>query len=139
MIRVPPPRMRTPSGHDIPIPESVFQGLQHVDAKIEGVRAEVAGLDGKIDKLTLAVSKIAASKRHDWAKIIGALGVAVPAIVGGVRLSMPAQEPTRVEVVHTPIDPRMAECRALQPGTQAQAECFARVQVEIQSGKPAAP
>lgn len=134
-----PYRARTPSGNDIPIPESVFQALRHVDEKVEGMRAEVAGIDAKVDKMAEAVTRLASRKGADMTKIIVALAATIPAIIGGVRLSTPTPEPARIEVQHTPIDPRMAECSSLQPGTQAQSECFARVQAEIQSGKRSAP
>jgi hypothetical protein len=135
-------RTRSPSGHDIPIPESVFHAIHHVDAKVEGVRAEVAGIGDKVDKLVQAVAERNASWKDKAVTQFGAIALAALAAMGGSRLIAPAApEPTRVEVVHTPINAAMAtECMSIQPGTNAQAECFARVQAEIQSGKrPATP
>lgn len=145
------PRHRTPSGHDIPIPESVFVHLQDLDEKIEAVEERVGGkieavetrVGGKLDAVEASVKSVAAKldagrsqTMLDLAKI---LVPAVVAIVGGQRLLAPAPEPQRIEVHSTPVDKRMAECMPLQPGTPAQLECFARVQAEIQSGQRPAP
>jgi hypothetical protein len=141
----PPPkpfqgRNRTPSGHDIPIPESVYQHMRQLDEKIDAVETR---LDTKLDGIGASIQSVAAKQDAsrnqtmiDLAKILVPFLVA---IVGGQRLLAPAATPERIEVVHTPIDPRMAECSSLQPGTQAQTECFARVQAEIQNGKRSAP
>lgn len=134
-----PPRRRTPSGHDIPIPESVFQALASVQVEHQATRAEVAGLRGDVAKIEKAVTRLAARRNSSMADLAKIIVPAVVAILGGGRLLAPSPEPTRVEVVRSPVDPRMAECVALQPGTQAHGECFARVQAEIQSGKRPAP
>lgn len=137
----PPPRFRTrtPSGNDIPIPESVFQAIHSVQQENAATRVEVAGLRSDVTEIKEAVGKIAAAKSQTMIDLAKVLIPAVVAIVGGQRLLAPTPEPARIEVQHTPIDPRMAECSSLQPGTQAQGECFARVQAEIQSGKRPAP
>jgi hypothetical protein len=134
-----PYRARTPSGHDIPIPESVFQAIHSVQQENAATRIEVAGLRSDVTEIKESVGKIAAAKSQTMIDLAKILIPAVVAIVGGQRLLTPTPEPARIEVQHTPIDPRMAECSSLQPGTQAQSECFARVQAEIQSGKRPAP
>jgi hypothetical protein len=142
MIRQPPPlpgRQRTPSGHDIPIPESVFQAIAAVQNDNRATRAEVAGLRDDVKETNRMVKSLAARRNSSMADLAKIIVPAVVAILGGGRLLAPSPEPTRTEVRYTPVDPRMAECRGLQPGTQAQGECFARVQAEIQSGKPATP
>lgn len=142
MNRQPPPPLRTarsPSGHDIPIPESVFQAIAQVQREGAATRAELAGVRSDVTEIKEAVGKIAAAKSQTMLDLAKILIPAVVAIVGGQRLLAPSQEPARTQVQYTPIDPRMAECSALRPGTQAQSECFARVQVEIQSGKRSAP
>lgn len=126
------PRARTPSGHDIPIPESVFQALHDIQQEN---RTWQENHDSEHRDLRQDIKVALAGRRHDWAKIIGAIAAAIPLIVGGVRVSTPTPEPARVEVIPSPVDPRMAECRSLQPGTQAQGECFARVQADIQAGR----
>jgi hypothetical protein len=138
MAPVTAPRARMPSGHDIPIPESVYVHMQTLDAKVEGVRAEVAGIGDKVDKLVEVVAERNASWKDKAVTQLGALALAVLAAVGGVRATTPTPEPARIEVYQTPISKEVApECMSLQPGTLAQGECFARVQAEIQSGKRA--
>ncbi len=137
MNRMPPPRRRTPSGHDIPIPESVFVHLQTLDEKIEAVEEKVGG---KLDAVEASVktlsAKLDAGRNQTMLDLAKILVPAVVAIVGGQRLLAPAPEPARIEVFQTPVNKQMApECMSLQPGTVAQAECFARIQAEIQSGK----
>lgn len=130
---------RTPSGHDIPIPESVFVGMASLEQAIrtQGQQAQVwqANHDSEHKALGEKLEQAIASKRHDWTKIIGAIAAAIPLIIGGVRATTPAPERPSFQVIPSPIDPRMATCSSIQPGTQAQAECFGRVQAEIQSGK----
>jgi hypothetical protein len=136
----PRPRPRTPSGNDVPIPESVFHAIASVQAEHAETRAEVAGLRSDVGEIKESVAKLAAAKGQTMVDLAKILVPAVVAIIGGQRLLAPAPAPAHVEVRHTPITPAMApECMSLQPGTTAQAECFARVQVEIQSGKRAAP
>ncbi len=137
-----PPRARTPSGHDIPIPESVFRAIQAVQDEHHETRVEVAALRSDVSEIKESVSKLAAARSQTMIDLAKVLVPAVVAIVGGQRLLAPNPQPTRVEVIETPISKQMApECMSLQPGTTAQAECFARVQAEIQSGKrpPSAP
>jgi hypothetical protein len=130
-----PPRARTPSGHDIPIPESVFQAVAAVQAENQATRVEVAALREDVGDIKKSVATLAAARSQTMIDLAKILVPAVVAIVGGQRLLAPTPQVERIEVHATPVDPRMAECNALQPGTQAQAECFARVQAEIQSGK----
>ncbi len=141
-----PPRPRTPSGHDIPIPESVFHAVAAVHADQAATRAEVAGLRADVGEVKGAVADLAkvieernASWKDKAVTQLGALGLAVLSAVVGVRVTTPTPEPQRIEVHHTPVDPRMAECAPHKPGTVAQSECFARVQAEIQSGKRPTP
>jgi hypothetical protein len=133
-------RQRTPSGHDIPIPESVFVHLGTLDQKIEAVETRVST---KLDAVEASVqtlsTKLDAGRSQTMLDLAKILIPAVVAIVGGQRLLTPAPEPQRIEVHQTPVDPRMAECLPHKPGTAEQIECFARVQAEIQSGKRPAP
>lgn len=135
------PRDRTPSGHDIPVPESVYLHMQSLDEKIDAVEDRVGekleAVEASVNKLS---AKLDAGRNQTMVDLAKILIPAVVAIVGGQRLLAPAPEPPRVVIEHTPITPAMApECMSIQPGTQAQAECFARVQAEIQSGRrPAA-
>ena len=78
MIPRPPPlpgRMRSPSGHDIPIPESVFLALADIQQAVhhQGQQAQAwqANHDSEHKELGVTVAKIAASKRADWGKVIG--------------------------------------------------------------------
>jgi len=131
---------RSPSGHDIPIPESVFHAIATVQEEHRETRAEVADLRSDVKEINATVKKLAARRNSNMVDLAKVIIPAVLTIVGAQRALAPSPEPTRTEIRYTPIDPRMAECSGLQPGTQAQAECFARVQAEIQSGKrPATP
>ncbi len=130
-----PPRWRTPSGHDIPVPESVFQAIGVVQAETRALGVKVDTVAGAVADLAATVAERNASWKDKAVTQIGALALAVIAAVGGGRLVAKDPEPAKVEVVHTPVDPRMAECLPLKPGTVEQAECFGRVQAEIQSGK----
>lgn len=126
-----PPRLRTPSGHDIPIPEAVFtalQGLQR-DIRAQGEAAATwqANHDSEHKELGETVSKLAAGSRHDWTKIIGAIAVAIPTIVAGVRVTTPTPAPAEVRAVRSSADLALDECRPLRAGTYERAECFERV------------
>ena len=141
-------RPQTPSGHDIPIPESVFQAVAVVQSEQADTRRAVSDLGLKVDSLSenvAGLAQVVAERNASWkdkaVTQFGALGLAVIAAIGGGRLVAKDPPPAPpAQVIFTPIDPRMAECQPLQPGTAAQAECFARVQAEIQSGKrPATP
>jgi hypothetical protein len=117
----------------------VFQAIAAVQAENQATRAEVAGLRSDVTDIAKSVKTLASRRNStmlDFAKVLTPVALA---IIGAQRALAPAPEPQRIEVVHTPVDPRMAECAPLQPGTQAQSECFARVQAEIQSGKRTAP
>jgi hypothetical protein len=133
------PTTRSPSGHDIPIPESVFQAVAAVQAENRETRAEVAELRSDVKEINVAVKKLAARRNSNMVDLAKIIIPAVLTIVGAQRALAPSPEPTRVEVHQTPISQAAAaECMSIQPGTQAQTECFARVQAEIQSGKRSA-
>ncbi len=97
-----PGRQRTPSGHDIPIPESVFVALADIQRQNTeqhtATQAWQANHDSEHADLSKLVATAVAGKRHDWAKIIAAIGAAIPLIVGGVRATTPAP-PAPVQVM----------------------------------------
>ncbi len=132
-----PPRLRSPSGHDVPIPESVFDAMAVLQKENQATRAEVADLRGDVKDISKAVKTLAARRNSTMVDMAKVIIPAVLTIVGAQRALAPSPEPTRIEVHQTPVDKRMAECMGLQPGTLAQAECFAKIQAEIQSGKRA--
>ncbi len=136
------PRARTPSGHDIPIPESVFLALsdiQHAQqAQAQQTLTWQANHDSEHKDLGETVKKIAAGQSHDWVKIIGAIAAAIPLIVGGVRMTTPAQLPAEVRAVRSQADLDLDECRPLAPGSFERAECFERVS-RGPNGKRSAP
>ncbi len=135
-----PPRARSPSGHDIPIPESVFQALESVQAELRDSRqareAWQAAHDSEHKELKERVEKAVATRSQSMIDLAKVLVPAAVAIIGAQRALAPTPEPQRTEVVQTPVTKAVApECMSLQPGTAAQTECFARVLAEIQSGK----
>jgi hypothetical protein len=100
-----PPRTRTPSGHDIPIPESVFQAIQSVSADVKALTAEVrtkaAADDQRFARVEEIATKASAQSVERWTNLAKALVPAVVAIIGGTvgvqKLTAPAApEPTRV-------------------------------------------
>lgn len=95
---------RTPSGHDIPIPESVFHAIQSVSTDVKAlaqeVRAKSAADDQRFAKVEELAKNAAALSVERWTNLAKALVPAVVAIVGGVvgaqKLTEPAPQPTRV-------------------------------------------
>jgi hypothetical protein len=135
-----PPRTRTPSGHDIPIPESVFHALSSVQAELRDSRQAretwQANHDSEHKQMAERVEKAVATRSQSMIDLAKVLVPAVVLIIGGQRALAPTPQPARIEVVETPVTRAIApECMSLQPGTTAQTECFARVLAEIQSGK----
>lgn len=94
--------MRTPSGHDIPIPESVFLALANIQdaVKEQGDQARTwqANHDSTHKDLGETVAQLVAGKRHDWAKIISLVAGAIATIVGAVRVTAPTP-PAPVNVI----------------------------------------
>jgi hypothetical protein len=82
------PRTRTPSGHDIPIPESVFHAIKSVEQGIAGLGQTIATNKADTDKQLSEVKELAlkasAQSVERWTNLAKALVPAVIAIVGGV-------------------------------------------------------
>lgn len=98
-------RQRTPSGHDIPIPESVFQALQSVSVAVttltQEVRTKAAADDQRFARVEEMAKAASALSVERWTNLAKALVPAVVAIIGGTvgmqKLTAPsAPEPTRV-------------------------------------------
>jgi hypothetical protein len=101
------PRGRTPSGHEIPVPESeaIFQALHGVSNEVKALASEVR-TNRAADEVRFAeVEKIAkaagAQSVERWTNLAKALVPAVVAIIGGTvgvqKLTAPSPvEPTRV-------------------------------------------
>lgn len=108
MMNRPPPkpyRQRTPSGHDIPIPESVFHAIQSVGHSVEALasefRTKAAADDVRFARVEQLAEKASAQSVERWTNLAKALVPAVIAIVGGVTgmvklTERSAPEPTRV-------------------------------------------
>jgi uncharacterized protein (DUF697 family) len=114
---LPPYRARTPSGHDVPIPEAVFNAIAQVQAEHAGTRAEVAGLRADVADVKDAVQKIAAAASQRWVDMLKVIVPAVVTIVGGVvganKLTAPAApEPTKVYESALSVDLRACQRRA---------------------------
>lgn len=131
---VPPFRPRTPSGHDIPIPESVFQALGGLQHSIAGLTAEVrsskADTDARLAAQDKTLADLKAGSADRWVNMIKVLIPAVATIIGGTvgvqKLTAP-EPPAATRVVRSADDLRLDECRPLQPGSYERAECFERV------------
>lgn len=114
-----PPRRRTPSGHDIPIPESVFQAIQSVgqsvDALTQEFRVKAAADDQRFAKVEALAEKASAASVERWTNLAKALVPAVIAIVGGVTgmvklTERSAPEPTRV--YESSLSAELVKCQA---------------------------
>jgi hypothetical protein len=122
MNRLPPAkpyRPRTPSGHDIPIPESVFQAIhsvgQSVNALTQEVRVKAAADDVRFAKVEALAEKASAASVERWTNLAKALVPAVIAIVGGVTgmaklTERSAPEPTRVH--ESALSAELVQCQA---------------------------
>ena len=130
-----PARSRTPSGHDIPVPEAVFLALQSLGQKIDTGKADT---DLKIAGLAEKVSAVAASSSDRWVNLLKVVIPAVLTIVGGTaginRLTAPA--PAQAPAARTLADTLADECRPLPAGTTERFECFQRVQDSQTYGRP---
>ncbi len=114
-------RARTPSGHDIPIPESVFQAIAQVQREGQETRAEVAGLREDVTDIGKAVKTLAARRNSTMLDMVKVLAPAVVAIVGGVtgmaQLTKPsAPEPTRI--YESNLSAELVKCQAKPEGEQ---------------------
>lgn len=120
-------RPRTPSGHDIPIPESVFLALQTIGEKIDAGKADT---DLKIATLAEKVEKVAAGSTDRWVNLLKVVIPAVLTIIGGTvgaqKLAEPAA-PASAPAPRTLADTLADECRPLPAGSQDRFECFERV------------
>jgi hypothetical protein len=127
---LPPYRRRTPSGHDVPIPESVFQAIAQVQQENAGTRAEVAGLRSDFAELKEAVTKLASHGKAETLKIIGGVIVAALGVIGGQRALAPSPPPTpapQIRQVRTDLDVRLDECRDLPQDSPDRRHCWRRV------------
>jgi hypothetical protein len=98
-------RPRTPSGHDVPIPESVFHAIQSVSTDVKTLtqefRTKAATDDERFSKVEKLAKDASALSVERWTNLAKALVPAVIAIVGGTvgvqKLTAPATpEPTRI-------------------------------------------
>lgn len=98
-------RQRTPSGHDIPVPESVFHAILTVSSDVKALAGEVRTnreeTRAELAEVKALAVKASAQSVERWTNLAKALVPAVIAIVGGTvgvqKLTTPtAPEPTRV-------------------------------------------
>lgn len=127
----PPPRPRTPSGHDVPIPEAVFVALAGVQGAVQALSQTVAtgqaATDAKISDIGKDVADLKARDRAHMAKILGIVATAVVSVLGGGRMLAPTPPAPEVRAVRSAEDMALDECRPLPPGSYERAECFERV------------
>ena len=131
----PPPRQRTPSGHDVPIPESVFHALQGLQGAVQDLATSVsvgkADTDRRLAGLELGVAKVAAANTDRWVNLLKVVVPAVATIIGGTvgvqRLTAPEPPPPETRTVRSSTDWRLAECRGLKPGSAERQGCVDHV------------
>lgn len=120
--QLPPPRGRTPSGHDVPIPEAVFVALAGIQGDVRAIaQAQAAGqaaTDQKISEIGKDVATLKAADRSHMVKIIGALATAVAAVIGGQRALSPATPPERTVVSESALSVDLGACETLPESNQ---------------------
>jgi hypothetical protein len=128
---LPPPRGRTPSGHDVPIPEAVFVALHGIQGDVRALAQTMAvgqaATDQKISDIGTDVPALKAADRAHLAKIVGIVATAVASVIGGQRMLAPTPPAPEVRAVRSAADLALDECRPLAPGSYERAECFERV------------
>jgi hypothetical protein len=116
---VTPPRPRTPSGHDIPIPESVFHAIHSVSTKVDQL-AKAVEAKGEADQLRFArveeiAAKASAQSVERWTNLAKALVPAVVAIIGGTvgvqKLTAPAA-PELTRIYESGLSAELVKCQA---------------------------
>lgn len=120
MRNAPPPyRPRTPSGHDIPIPESVFQAIhsvgQSVQALTNEVRTKAAADEQRFARVEEIATKASAQSVERWTNLAKALVPAVLAIVGGTVGLQKATEsapPPPTRVYESSLSAELVKCQA---------------------------
>lgn len=132
-----PMRARTPSGHDIPIPESVFVALADIQRVIvaQGQRTQTwqANHDAEHKELGETVASISASKRADWGKVIGLVAGSLATIVTTIVAARPTLPAPEVRAVKSLVEVRVEhECDPLPIRSQERFECFQRIYAETE-------
>ena len=122
---LPPYRQRTPSGHDVPIPEAVFHAILGVSHDIKALGQTVAVNQANTDRQIADLAKVVASSSASWkdkaVTQVGALALAiVAAIGGGVGIQElrkpPAAAPT--VVYESALSAALARCQGLAEAEQ---------------------
>jgi hypothetical protein len=115
-----PGRARSPSGHDIPIPESVFHAIQSVGQSVQALASEVrtkaAADDERFAKVEQMAKDASALSVERWTNLAKALVPAVMAIIGGTvgvqkLTERSAPEPTRV--YESALSAELVKCQKL--------------------------
>ena len=132
-------RQRSPSGHDIPIPESVFVALADIQRVIvaqgQDTKTWQANHDGEHKELGDKVAKLGAVKAADWAKVIGLVAGSLATVVTTIIAARPTLPPPEVRAVKTVLESRLDECKPLPVGSQERFACFERVYSEVEGGR----
>jgi hypothetical protein len=118
-------RQRTPSGHDVPVPESVFHAILSVSSDVKTLtqefRTKAATDDERFAKVEKLAKDASALSVERWTNLAKALVPAVIAIVGGTvgvqKLTAPAApQPTRV--YESSLSAELVKCQAKPEGEQ---------------------
>jgi len=119
---LPPPRGRTPSGHDVPIPEAVFVALAGVQstmqANAQASAAWQANHDSEHAEITSALKDIKASNRSETVKVIAGVIVAALGVIGGQRALAPTPPPERTVVSESALSVDLGACETLPESNQ---------------------
>lgn len=132
-----PYRPRTPSGHDVPIPESVFLALADVQASVHGVAQAVAlqaaASEARFAKTEQTLSEVKAAVRDKWVGLAKVMIPGVLAIIGTIVAARPTLPAPEVRAVKSLVEVRVEhECDPLPIRSQERFECFQRVYADTE-------
>jgi hypothetical protein len=114
-----PARRRTPSGHDIPVPESVFQAIHSVGQSVQALTTEVrttaAANEQRFAKVEEIAKAAAAMSIERWTNLLKALVPLAVVIVGGVTGMVKlteAKPPMTPPPTESALSADLVECQA---------------------------
>lgn len=122
---LPAPRLRTPSGHDVPIPEAVFTALHGVQQEVRASAQQAATWQANHDvehkELIKALAEVKATNLDRWTNLLKVVLPSIVAIVGGVvganKLTA-ASPPAPTVVYESALSASLARCMGLPEGEQ---------------------
>lgn len=113
------PTARSPSGHDIPIPESVFHAIQSVSDDVKGLAREVrtkAAADeqrfAKVEEIAKAAAAMSVERWTNLAKALVPLAVVIVGGVTGMQKLTEAKPPLTPPPTESALSADLVSCQA---------------------------